>query len=83
MRSLLMLWLDNQRSSLALNKIMGPSPYRATIVHLVDHGLKKSEIARRLQMNARIVKRIAQQYHERGYILPHPKSGRFPTASTA
>uniref|UniRef100_A0A7I5E7H4 DDE_3 domain-containing protein n=1 Tax=Haemonchus contortus TaxID=6289 RepID=A0A7I5E7H4_HAECO len=55
---------------------MRPSPHRATIAHLVDEGCSAAEIARRLHINDRTVRRIVAQYRERGHHLPLPKSGR-------
>uniref|UniRef100_A0A7I4YUV8 Paired domain-containing protein n=1 Tax=Haemonchus contortus TaxID=6289 RepID=A0A7I4YUV8_HAECO len=55
---------------------MRPSPNRATIAHLVDEGCSVVEIARRLHINDRAVRRTVAQYRERGHHLPLPKSGR-------
>uniref|UniRef100_A0A7I4Z2T6 Transposase n=1 Tax=Haemonchus contortus TaxID=6289 RepID=A0A7I4Z2T6_HAECO len=55
---------------------MRPSPHRATIAHLVNEGCSAGEIARRLHINDRAVRRIVAQYRERGHHLPLPKSGR-------
>uniref|UniRef100_A0A7I4Y8V6 Transposase n=1 Tax=Haemonchus contortus TaxID=6289 RepID=A0A7I4Y8V6_HAECO len=55
---------------------MRPSPHRVTIAHLLDEGCSAAEIARRLHINDRTVRRIVAQYRERGHHLPLPKSRR-------
>ncbi|UYV79796.1 hypothetical protein LAZ67_18000677 [Cordylochernes scorpioides] len=65
-----------QRFQRLLFLIMRPSPYRATITHLTDEGVCPSDIACRLKINARIVRRIVKQYRERGHYGGLSKSGR-------
>ncbi|XGW14326.1 hypothetical protein V3C99_000557, partial [Haemonchus contortus] len=52
-----------------------PSPHRATIAHLVDEGCSAAEIARRLHINDRTVRRIVAQYRERGHIYHFQNQG--------
>uniref|UniRef100_A0A7I5E9N5 Helix-turn-helix domain-containing protein n=1 Tax=Haemonchus contortus TaxID=6289 RepID=A0A7I5E9N5_HAECO len=54
---------------------MRPSPHRATIAHLVDEGCSAAEIARRLHINDRTVRRIVAQYRERGHIYHFQNQG--------
>ncbi|XGW18509.1 hypothetical protein V3C99_002821 [Haemonchus contortus] len=53
---------------------MRSSPHRVTIAHLLHEGCSAADIARRLHINHRTVRRIVAQYRERGHHLTLPKS---------